>query len=780
MRIIINLKILLLLLTMFNMCWDLTGQEKQIIEKDTCYQETIILNTDREIYVAGEKIWFKLNCYVENFGTDTLLSKIVYLELYDFQSNTIVKEKYRLVNNKATGFLNLPIDINTGNYYLRAYTLFMRNFSPQSTPTSFICVLNPEKPIAFADSLAEEVLIVPDGGKLIKGVSTKLAIRIGQGLNKKIKEAVVVNNETEIIKFSPFKNGLAAFEFTPVDNSPHFLKFKLDDSSVVSKQLPPISEYGFIMQSELKDSQLIITLVSNGNDPSNEKNIFSLELKDENFKSFYISKLRFNESIKIDYVKLPNRLIYIVLRNQEGKDIYVSSKIIEKIKPVELQIIKNKESFLPREHVELRLISMASIDKLDDVQISAVKTGTYSTLEKLLPLHLLYNPVFLSNYLKTNDINSDILKAQLDVLQTLYLPIYNSASFMEALRHTYNSEWLPELRDVGIRGTIVEKGTKNPLNNIMVYASVIGDKNQFHVFKTDIDGVFYFSLSHLLKKQNIFITTRPIDTVQVEILINNDFSTRYPTTTFIPMDFVNNEKQLFEEINFNHQVNKSFNYKIDEIGVNQLYSFVPVEDHEFSVELKEFIKIPVMSEIFNEIVPLVSSRKTGGTYHLNVYDKKYSVLYQDPLVLVDGVPVFDINEVMKISPENVDKINVNTTKYYIGDYTLNGLIRLYTKTKNFAGISFPVESVFLDYQTITPESYPVFPDYGKGLKSSRIPDFRNLLFWDAKLKLTESMNTISFYTSDAYGDYDIIIRGYDKHGNCIFGKTKIGVEKPAF
>ena len=56
---------------------------------------------------------------------------------------TITKAKFRITNGIATGFLNIPDNISTGNYYLRTYTQFMRNYSAYLYPTSLLSIINP-------------------------------------------------------------------------------------------------------------------------------------------------------------------------------------------------------------------------------------------------------------------------------------------------------------------------------------------------------------------------------------------------------------------------------------------------------------------------------------------------------------------------------------------------------------------------------------------------------------------------------------------------------------
>ena len=56
-----------------------------------------------------------------------------------------------------------------------------------------------------------------------------------------------------------------------------------------------------------------------------------------------------------------------------------------------------------------------------------------------------------------------------------------------------------------------------------------------------------------------------------------------------------------------------------------------------------------MEEMFLEIIPGTRARKKKGNWELQVFKEASASYDKNPLVLVDNLPVFDINEVMKIN-----------------------------------------------------------------------------------------------------------------------------------
>ena len=135
------------------------------------YFEQVTLTTDRQIYISGERIWFKALCTGQEGISDPILSKILYLELYDQRLNSIVRLKFRITEGIATGFLDIPSDIHSGNYYLRAYTQFLRNYTAYLYGTEMIRVINPQKPLLIEESVpSDEVYIAEEGGMLLSGL----------------------------------------------------------------------------------------------------------------------------------------------------------------------------------------------------------------------------------------------------------------------------------------------------------------------------------------------------------------------------------------------------------------------------------------------------------------------------------------------------------------------------------------------------------------------------------------------------------------------------------
>jgi hypothetical protein len=106
--------------------------------------ENIKINTDRDLYFCGEDIYFNADYFINEGKTYPILSTVLYLELIECDNNTpIIQKKYKISDFNVNGQLNIPKDVASGNYMLRIYTQYQRNFSALNFSYHFLTILNP-------------------------------------------------------------------------------------------------------------------------------------------------------------------------------------------------------------------------------------------------------------------------------------------------------------------------------------------------------------------------------------------------------------------------------------------------------------------------------------------------------------------------------------------------------------------------------------------------------------------------------------------------------------
>ncbi len=97
--------------------------------------------TDRAVYISGEEICFSGMLGISE--EDELLSSVVYVELISPENQKINQIKLPVSRKAYSGKLIIPEDVLSGYYYLRTYTKWMRNGSPNYYNYILLKILNP-------------------------------------------------------------------------------------------------------------------------------------------------------------------------------------------------------------------------------------------------------------------------------------------------------------------------------------------------------------------------------------------------------------------------------------------------------------------------------------------------------------------------------------------------------------------------------------------------------------------------------------------------------------
>jgi hypothetical protein len=107
--------------------------------------ERVLLFSDRNLYITGEQILFSALLLNGEEIADTLQSRVMYCELITPGGSKIAGDKFLIEDSRASGSVNVPADLMSGTYFLRAYTRYMRNYGPDSYSYIGIKVVNPQR-----------------------------------------------------------------------------------------------------------------------------------------------------------------------------------------------------------------------------------------------------------------------------------------------------------------------------------------------------------------------------------------------------------------------------------------------------------------------------------------------------------------------------------------------------------------------------------------------------------------------------------------------------------
>jgi hypothetical protein len=271
----IKKRLLLFVMLVFSQCVRVYAQDRgaRMIEEQfkeyrrQAFNEKLFLHTDKNFYLAGEVLWFKLYYVDGSFHKPIDLSKLAYIEILDRDDKPMLQSKIALSQGAGNGSLFLPVSLNSGVYRLRAYTQWMKN-----SPADYFF----EKPVTIVNSIktlgppvqqrqAYDIGFFPEGGNLVQDIESKLAFRIVDGSGRGVQSrGIIVNqNNDTITTFQPLKFGLGHCMFTPKGGNSYKAVININDT-VLERELPAIQQQGYVLNvSEEGESKLRVRVTSN-------------------------------------------------------------------------------------------------------------------------------------------------------------------------------------------------------------------------------------------------------------------------------------------------------------------------------------------------------------------------------------------------------------------------------------------------------------------------------------------------------------------------------------
>jgi hypothetical protein len=331
-------------------------------------------------------------------------------------------------------------------------------------------------------------------------------------------------------------------------------------------------------------------------------------------------------------------------------------------------------------------------------------------------------------------------------------------------------EYLPEIWGITISGKVIDKTANAPKKNLLVNLSQPAHGEFFSVYQTSAEGRFIFSLPDFYGKYDFFIQSEASDTGVTEFLIDNGFCNRPVVLPHVAFSLNEGEKHLVRDMMVNMQLNEKFSLRPDtalklQINQHQPIPFYGSRPHYYT---KKYIELPNVEEFFIEIVPEAEVIYNNGIGKLNIEGITGFSSYP-PLVFLDNIQVKNDDRLLKLPLNKIERVEAIEGGYIVGNMKYSGLVSIYSKNKDYAGLELNKNSMFFAFDLLS----DVNPGFTfENSYDSRIPDRRNLLYWNPDIQLSVGQKTtISFYTSDNKGDYVIYIFGKNNGDEReVFGK----------
>lgn len=728
-------------------------------------KEKVILISDRNFYLTGEEIIFTANVFIDN-KSDTDLSKVLYLEIFK-DDLSFAKAKYKLIDGKTQGSISIPEGLLSGNYYLRAYTRYMRNQAAETFFYKHLTIINPERKVDnYYGKYSQPIIISTQNKNLIANIKNDGAVLFNEHFLKNVKESLIVNNNNDsICNIEFYENGLGSFSFIPEPEDKYSLKVYLTNNDSIFVKLEDVKPKGLITKFDYESAEAEI--IQSGYDINSQLRVYFIgsDKTIYDFKDIII--IDTITHIKFRNLVLPESVNYMIVADNDDQILSVLPFYANQEESNEAFSIIGENYFSKREKVDFEIMGLSSGD---DVIINVRKKAPANN--NSFPAEIMYNPLILNTYCNFDQVVDSRFKKQLSLSFMLNREEFSSDSFKDIISSKNENkssitamDKVAEIRDLSISGKLIKKATTEPLVNRTIYASVLGETPQLHTYETDAAGNFIFSLNQLQGIYDVGLTLDSIDNVDAEIIVNNDFSTRFPKFIDYPVQADSSNFDFILSLYRNKQVNYKFKkvVKSEDVAIDTIP--FPFQNPQTSILLSDYIELASMQEVLNEIVTYVSARINKGKMVINVLNDRTETQYDQPLILIDNLVIFDIDELMKLNPLKVKKIEVITKPYTLGSKEYKGIIMITTKAGDFGGMRLPNETVFLKYITASPSTFFVYPNFNDDNIPLQQPYFANTIY-NKSIEINSSNdNRFSFYTSDETGKFEISVSIINQDGS---------------
>jgi hypothetical protein len=194
-------------------------------------------------------------------------------------------------------------------------------------------------------------------------------------------------------------------------------------------------------------------------------------------------------------------------------------------------------------------------------------------------------------------------------------------------------------------------------------------------------------------------------------------------------------------------------------------------------KLDDYTRFTTMEEVLREYVGYIAVAKHQGKFGIKIFNG--DLLLGNPLVLLDGIPVFDADKVFKWDPLKIKQLDVVHSNYVYGPTLFNGIMSFTTYKGEGASIEIDPHAVVVDYEGLQQQRKFYSPAYDtEAHVNSTLPDFRTALYWNPNIITDASgKSSFTFYTSDKPGQYIGILEGITPTGKTGSGYFSFSVKK---
>jgi len=773
--------------------------------------EKVFLHTDKDMFSAGETIWYSPYVVVGPFHQPSSGSRVVHIDLIGADGEIKISQTQGLVNGKGSGSLEIPKNLPAGNYELRAYTQWMRNFDADFFFSKSLNILN-EKNSADTSLKNEDKLdlqFFPEGGHSVVDIAGKVSFKaIGSdGLPRSVKGRILDSKGTPVAAFNTFDRGAGFFQLMPKKGERYI--GELEDGT--QYPLPKVLDNGYTIA------------VNNGSEKSIKVIVQASELlRDKPFyvignmrqRKYYQGKFEFGLNrtftFEIPKTQMPSGVLTLTLFDSDNKPWCERPVFVNNQEELVISTKINRNKLIKRGKVVLDVNVTDTEGRPVSTNISLAATD-FGQVEKTWGSGTILTEFLLESDLKGKVTNPGLLfkDQKRTTVQRLDLVMlthgWRKYNWPEVWEEQTNKKEFDFEEGLLISGTATSPNRKPLSNASLNVIAKAGERLGMFSSRTALDGTFTipdFNFNGLTEVVfNAFdVEDKPLD---VKVTLDPSNKINPPPTQYKSLFLKPNEEIATYST---HSVARGrMDALYEKMKITELEEVVVTEkksnklQHQrpsvygqtpdatlYTADHIAFQTVLQLVSLFPGVT--VSGTASGGT-SVSIRNRG------NPLWVVDGIPVYnDSGTVLgsvpanappsseyilgAITPDPVPTFIANMDTFTVerieilkgasaaiyGSRGGNGVILVYTKR----GVGQTVKPVLSPDFTISghaAEKEFYSPKYDVKRDEHRAPDYRATLYWNPNIFTDENGNAqVEFFNSDSVKEIQVSIEGLSPYG----------------
>ncbi|HYG19130.1 MAG TPA: hypothetical protein VD816_09375 [Ohtaekwangia sp.] len=752
------------------------------------YQEKIYLHISQPELLTGETLHFK--AYVTDGASHQLsdLSKVAYVEILDQKNTPVLQAKINITQGIGSGSLYLSPIINSGNYFIRAYTNWMKNFGAEFYFHKAITIINPFTKLEVANAVTKkaryDAQFLPEGGSLLADVPNNIGFRVTDesGKGAAFDGYVIDLNGDTVAHFKPLKFGIGRFAFTAQKAITYKAVIKNAAGEVFTVPFPSAAAHGYGLQ--VYDSANDLKIIVHGRPMYPVPAPVYLLVHTRNSVShLHWENLGQNSTrVVIPKDQLQDGISHITLFNAALQPV-CERLFFKQPRQLSIAVQANQSQYDNRRPVRLSLTTSGKEKTIPaNLSVAVYKKDSLTGI----PAGTLPDYLWLTSDLKGTIESPEFYLSNTEeaaqAIDNLMLTHgWRRFRWPEALQQKQPAlKHVPEFRGHIIHG-VVRNDEGQPVPGSIVYLSAPSKVPYVFASRSNPSGEVLFEVKRFWGPQKIVVQTHLNRDSLSRVEIMSPFSNAYASLALPAFAPTSRIRHTLLSRSLAMQVEDVYHREQQEkfaAPVSDSLAFYGLADERYYLDA--FTRFPVMEEVMREYVPgvLVRIRKDG--FHFMVADHTNKAVFREtPFILLDGVPIFDADEIMALDPRRVRKLEVVTHPYYLGVLSLPGIVSYTTYAGDLSGFQLRPACVVMDYEGLQLQREFYSPQYDSQKKrESRLPDQRVLLYWDAHVTTgPDGQSELNFYTGDLDGEYQVVVEGMTGDGVAGTGVTTFKVQR---